>query len=170
MEQTLILPGFSIHNRVWAQDLKKFLSLGNSCEIINYHHWETGNPEDFHFEAEAEKISHKLINKKYNIIAKSIGTLIAMSVIRHSPTLLNKIILCGVPMKDLDDISLENYKILHEIPDNKLIIFQNSNDPHGSFNEVAQFLSKFGNLRVVNKEASDHEYPYFIEFRRFLHF
>jgi hypothetical protein len=171
MEQTFILPGFSLKNRAWALETKKALKIEDRfCEVINYRHWETRNPANFHADSEAEKILNKIENKKYNIIAKSIGTLIAMKVILHSPTLLNKLILCGIPINDLDEKSLDNYKILHEIADNKLLIFQNSEDPHGNYIQVKQFLAKFGNFYITQRESSDHDYPLFTEFHHFLHF
>lgn len=169
MIHTLILPGFSLKNKDWSEDVQRHLNLGKNSEVIYWRHWQTGNNSDFHLDYESQQISHKVLNKNYNILAKSVGTLVAMKVIRHSPTLLNKLILCGIPINDLNDEDFEDYKILHEVNKYKVTVFQNSTDPHGSYEQLKQFLGKIDeNFKIIEKPRDDHDYPYFEDFVRII--
>lgn len=166
-DYTLILPGFSSHNQAWAEQAYIKLNLGIQGEYVKWNHWKTGNAKDFHLDQEVPQILDKLANKQYNLVAKSIGTTVAMSIIRRSPGLLKKAILCGIPLNDLSEKSLEYYKILHEVAPNRIVCFQNEFDPHGSSEEVRTFLHNFNPaIKVITKNADNHEYFYFEEIKR----
>jgi pimeloyl-ACP methyl ester carboxylesterase len=166
---TLILPGFSPKNKDWALDTKSKLQTLGVTQIIFWEHWQTGNAEPEWIVKETKKILNDIGDRKINIIAKSIGTLVAMYILNQNPNLINKLILCGIPMGDLamgDDI---HYQSLSKFPKKRLLCIQNENDDHGSFLQVKKFMESIDpEIKVISKARSDHEYPYAEDFQNFL--
>jgi hypothetical protein len=53
-------------------------------------------------------------------------------------------------------------------PEN-IICFQNEEDPHGDFEQAKKFLSDVNpEILIISKPRSDHEYPYFDDYKKFL--
>jgi len=105
---------------------------------------------------------------KVNLIAKSVGTMVAMLLLPQIAVKVNKIILCGVP-----SVSSERRKLfqdaLKDFPIKNIICFQNRQDPICSYREVKVFLRQVNpQIRVVEMPRHDHHYPYFAEFQKFL--
>jgi predicted alpha/beta hydrolase family esterase len=166
--RTIILPGFSIKNREWAEEIKKNLDVTFPTTVYYWKHWETNKTENDWINQEAQRV---LINTQevVNIIAKSIGTVVAMVVLKLKPDSVNKIILCGVPIRDFLKGDEKYYEILTGFPSEKFICFQNKEDKHGSYKEVKKFLLSINQkLDIVSKPRSDHEYPYAKDFMDFL--
>lgn len=159
--QTLILPGFSASNKEWVDETAKSIK---SDDIIRPFYWMHWTDENFKFDIQekAELIVKHLRGEKANIIAKSLGTLVASLVCKMIPNQIEKVILNGIPLRNVNPEELEIIKFAIQLNKDKIIIFQNNNDPHGTFEEV----KGFGN--VVMKERDDHNYPFFEEFQDFL--
>ncbi len=167
--ETIILPGFSLKNKTWADDVRTSLSPALSATVVNWAHWETGNAESGWIEQEAEKIVGVIQNRHVNIIAKSIGTAVAMEVLRLRPNLIDRIVLCGIPTRDFATGDENRYGLLKTFPEDKILCIQNSIDPHGSYAEAEKFLHSINlRLSLVSKPRSDHEYPYTDDFINFL--
>lgn len=163
---TLILPGFSLHNKDWAEEVKKNIQ---SSEVIYWPHWEGADLDPDWTKLEAEKIITKIGDKKINIIAKSIGTVVAVNLIILIPNQINKIIFNGIPLTDVSNKYEEDYDILSSVSENNFVCFQNENDPLGSFENAKAFLGNINsNLKIISKLRDDHEYPYFDDFVEFL--
>ena len=166
---TLILPGFSLKNKAWAEEIQKGLSLIFPTSIVNWAHWETGKTEANWIEKEAEKIIYSLQGEQVNIVAKSIGTAVAMVVLRLKPESINKIILCGVPICDFLKGDEKYYEPLRKYQSDKILCIQNKDDNHGSYDNVEKFLHSLNpNLKTISQPRSDHEYPYLDKFIDFL--
>lgn len=168
---TFILPGFSAHNKDWAEDVAKNLNLpgGKDDQIrpIFWDHW-TDPSKTLKPKGKARLIADLAPQRKVNIIAKSVGTLVAAHVIRGIPDQINKLILCGIPT-----VSDERLKIFKEafagIPPEKVICFQNEGDPFAKAVAVSKFLAKVNpKIKVVATPRSDHNYPFFEDFNKFL--
>lgn len=43
--KTLILPGFSIKNKDWANETKKILEIRFFTEVFEWEHWSTGDTD-----------------------------------------------------------------------------------------------------------------------------
>ena len=74
--KTIILPGYSPHNKEWAEDMKKQMELGHDVIVHNWRHWTKGS---FSLKREIEKIKEEIGDEKVNILAKSVGTRVSMS-------------------------------------------------------------------------------------------
>lgn len=166
--ETIILPGFSPKNKDWADNIHEKLKAVVPSKAIEWKHWQTGKAEMGWIEEEAKKISSN-IQYPTNIIAKSIGTVVAMTVLKLKPKYINKIILCGVPMNDFLEGDEKYYELLKTFPPEKFVCFQNDADNHGGYKEVENFLHSLNhNFIIVPKHRSDHEYPYPSDFIAFL--
>ncbi len=145
------------------------LSVASPTVAIDWKHWETDQKEPNWIEAEAQRIITRSGNKPVNLLAKSIGTAVAMTVLAKKPELVNKIVLCGIPLSDLQPEDLEIYRPLETFPANRITVFQNDTDPHGSFQLVNRFICDINpNIGIIKMERSDHEYPFSKQFERFL--
>src|SRR6185369_12160887 len=136
---------------------------------IHWDHW-TDTEQKFDVEEKAKLISGLSRQKEINIIAKSIGTLAASYVIKNNPEQVMKVILCGIPLTDFSDQDKETMKTnLKDFPVHKIIVFQNDKDPHGSFNQIKEFLQDVNpNIKLISKPREDHDYPYYEDFQAFI--
>jgi len=166
---TLILPGYSSKNKDWAEEIKRRLAPKIVSRIIYWSHWETGQFEEGWIEKEVEKIldSEK---SQINVIAKSIGTIVAMKILKLKPQLINKIILCGIPIYDFKPGDGKFYQVMESISADNILCLQNENDNHGSFIDVEKFIHAINQkVKIVSKPRSDHDYPYSDDFIKFLY-
>ncbi len=163
------MPGGSIKNKDWAITTSKNLNLGHEVRPVLWEHWD--NPDmPFDPKDKARELVEVAMDDSVNIVAKSIGTLVACYIISTIPSRVEKLILCGIPLNDLTEEDREAERAaLKNFPADKIICFQNEDDPHASFLEVKDFLGKINSkIRVISKDRADHEYPYYSEFQGFL--
>jgi predicted alpha/beta hydrolase family esterase len=166
---TVVIPGFSVKNKKWAEAAAKEIKLDHVVRPILWSHWEDSEKK-FDPEEKANDIIDVLLKDQVNIIAKSIGTLVAIFMIKKINTRIEKVILCGIPLNDIEEREKEEIRnALKAFPVEKIICFQNQDDPHGSYDQVKKFLSEISpDIKLVLKSGEDHEYPYYSEFQSFL--
>jgi len=165
---TVLLPGYSSKNKGWAESIKSQLAPKLTIEIIYWNHW-TQDPDPNWITQELEKIKTVIGTTRVNILAKSIGTLIAMQILQLLPTQINKVILCGVPINDLNPGDTDYYQALKSVAASNVLCIQNAADSHGNYEQVKDLLASINpDFRIINKPRSDHEYPYPDDFKSFL--
>jgi predicted alpha/beta-hydrolase family hydrolase len=163
---TYILPGFSLKNKEWLEECAMSLKVEGTIRPIFWEHWDDSEAK-FDKKEKATLLSRHSKGDKINIIAKSIGSLVASYIIEQVPHQINKVIICGIPINDIGESEKETIKkALESLGVEKLICFQNGGDPHGNFDQIRAFLPE--KIKVVSKERSDHHYPYYTEFNGFL--
>jgi hypothetical protein len=165
-----ILPGFSKKNQQWAVNTKKELEeQGNIPAIVVYwSHWESRTVEERWIETEANKIAEQVGKETINILAKSVGTMVAMEVLKRNVQ-VDKLILCGIPIEDFQEDSKERYRVLKNVDANRVLVIQNDEDPHGQLGQVQSLMNEFNpNITIDTKHRDDHEYPYSDDFIAFL--
>lgn len=134
--------------------------------VHEWRHWKLGGA--LRPKYEIGKILKEIGRDKVNLIAKSVGTMIAMKVLSEIGGQIGKIILCGIPSvseerKILFTASLSGF------PPENVVCFQNTKDPFAAFIEVKKFMSEVNSkIKVVKKPGCDHNYPYFEDFAGFL--
>jgi len=163
---TLILPGWSVKNKEWLEETAMSIKVDGFIRPIFWEHWT--NPDSkFNAKEKATLITKHTNGEKVNIIAKSIGSLVAAHVIGQISRQINKVVICGIP---LNDISASDKEIIKRafvsLNPEKLICFQNIDDPHGGFAEVKEFLPS--GVKLISEPRSDHHYPFYTEFNKFL--
>lgn len=164
----LILPGYSLKNKVWAEELKKELGLDGEIQIEYWQHWETGSSTDDWLNAEAQKIINDLTTP-INIVAHSAGTLVAMKVLESKAHLINKIVLCGIPVNDFLPNDQKLYEALNLLKPENILCVQNENDNHGSFSQAEEVIHAINpNIQIISQPRSDHLYSYSKDFLEFI--
>ena len=117
---------------------------------------------------ELERIIQEAGSEDLNIIAKSVGTRVAMQFILRKTNKVEKIILCGIPTVSGENAELFR-RALENFPSKNIAVFQNEKDPFATYGEVKEFMDKVNpEIVVVKKPASSHDYPYFPDFSSFL--
>jgi len=166
---TIILPGYSSHNKIWLEETAKQIKVDGEIRPIYWGHWT--DPEiKFDVKEKARLLDTVSGKRVTDIIAKSIGTLAASYVIRKSPEKIRKVILNGIPLNDLSESDKGIVKsALKLVSSENVICFQNEEDPHGGFDQTKNFLSGINSeIKVISKNRNDHEYPYVEDFNKFL--
>lgn len=164
--KTIVLPGYSLHNKDWALDVKKRLSFKQSVLVHEWTHWRLGGT--LRPKHEIAGILKEIGRDKVNIVAKSVGTMVTMLILPQIAGKINKIILCGIPSVSEERKRLFAASLSGFDPKN-IIVLQNTKDPFASHEEVKKFM-RFVNpkIKVIEKSGSGHNYPYFEDFRKFL--
>jgi len=164
---TFILPGYSTKNRQWADEVAKNLKLDGQIRPIYWDHW--GNPEKhFRLKEKARLIAGLAVKNWVNIIAKSVGTLVAAYVVKEIPEQINKVILCGIPTTSNERLGVFQNAYKNINPKN-VICYQNEGDPFATPTEVEKFMKKVNpKIKVISTPRRDHHYPNYDEFQNFL--
>lgn len=163
---TFILPGGGANNKEWLEECAMELKVEGTIRPIFWEHWEDPDAK-FDKKEKAILIARHAKGDKINIVAKSIGSLVAAYIIEQIPSQINKVIFNGICLNDIGEKEREIIKkAILSLDKKKVICFQNENDPHGSFNEAKKFLPP--EVRLISKPRSDHHYPYYAEFNEFL--
>ena len=165
---TIILPGYSPSNYQWAHKVRENLVLDHPILVHEWNHWKKGGA--LSLKTELECIYKKVKKEKINIIAKSVGTRVAMRLTNTLKDSIKKIILCGVPTRGESKTAQKVYSEGFSNLDTKnIVVFQNGKDPFASHSDIVEFVGKLGkDIQIIKMPRSDHNYPYFGEFQKFL--
>lgn len=154
----LLLPGNSPRHGVWVENLKN--ALGTTCEDIttqHYRHWSTGDKSaDIDYEI---SVAHQgtLGLDPYVIIAKSIGTVIAVKGSAEGKLKPKKLILLGVPVNG--GITKELFSAYLQAVDVEVVVVQNTKDPLGAFSDVkGAFTGSSKSIVFVELPSDTHDY------------
>lgn len=166
---TIILPGYSPTNKKWLEETANEIPGSSEVRPIYWGHW-TDKTIKFEPKIKASLLDGVSGKRVIDIVAKSIGTLVASYLIQKSPEKIRKIILCGIPLNNLSEeerVTIKNS--LRLVPLKNILVIQNEDDPHGGYDTVVSFLSEFGDdIKVVSKPRDDHEYFFQTDFNKFL--
>lgn len=179
--KTLILPGYSEHNREWAEDIAKTLSVNNLPTIVhNWLHWRSTQIDlnitsgkvaklGMSLRKELVRIREEIGNDKVNIIAKSVGVYVCLNLVPKISRQVNKVILCGIANVASDDKRDLVNTLTSRISLEKILCIQNENDKYVPYAAAEKFYHSVNlGLKVISKPRSDHAYPYAEEFEKFL--
>lgn len=177
--KTVILPGYSAHNKEWAHEVKEKLQLDHEVIVQEWRHWPPAQKasgsvshlsQGFSLKYEVEEILKKVGKNRINIIAKSVGTMVLMHLTPKISRQINKTILCGIPTKFQSGASKKLYSEgLSLLSPSRFVIFQNEKDPLANYSVVKKFIHSINpEIKMIEKPRSDHTYPYFEDFQKFL--
>lgn len=165
--KTIILPGYSPHNKDWAERIANQMSLNQKVLVYNWKHWS--GEVSFSPENEIKQILNEVGDDKINIIAKSIGVYVALKLIPRIFSQVNKVILCGIASVVDEGREELLQALLKIVPIENILCIQNENDKYVPFIEAQKFYHSIDpKLKVISKARSDHEYPYSGDFKDFL--
>lgn len=166
---TLILPGYAPKNKNWLDETAKSIKTDSEIRPVYWGHWSDVNSK-FNASQKAHLLDGVSGKRVVDIVAKSIGTLVASYLIQKSPEKIRKVIFNGICLNDLTEDDKEVVKnALRKIDPQNVLVIQNDEDPHGTFDAIKNFLSEFGDkLTIISKPRADHEYFYTEDFNKFL--
>ncbi|KKQ98725.1 MAG: hypothetical protein UT24_C0001G0006 [Candidatus Woesebacteria bacterium GW2011_GWB1_39_12] len=178
--KTIILPGYSLHNKEWAEEVAEDLTAKGLQTTVHYwRHWRDESLSlslRFELEKITEEIGKEKINPHnqkvgvgVNIIAKSVGVYVALNLIPNIASQINKVFFCGIASVGGEDRKGLVKTVLSKIPIENILCIQNESDKFVTFDEAEKFYHSVDpKIKVVSKPRSDHNYPYPEDFRKFL--
>lgn len=161
--RTIILPGYSIRNRDWAEELAAEL---DEAEMHAWPHWESGETLDAAKELAA--IKKRIGHDRVNLLAKSIGCRMAAQIVLDRPAQIDKLILCGFPGTQVE-ARADFAAALARLPVERILVVQNRRDPYAPFPDVQMMIQSIHpGVQVIEGDREDHHYPFPEVFREFL--
>lgn len=158
--ELIILPGNSINNKEPSERILETISyLFDDGYVHNYNHWQTGG-NIIDFEVEIDRIK-KIIDpkKEYFILAKSLGSVLAMKLINDGIISVKKCVFLGLPVNWCKNNNIDIDKSIKGFS-KRLAIIQNTQDPtipSGMLNEYLRSMDVKNHL-LIEVEGSNHEY------------
>jgi predicted alpha/beta hydrolase family esterase len=168
MNKIIILPGYSPHNKDWAEEVRDNLKEEIKEQII-VHEWSHWNEGNFSLKKELDRIIAEIGTENTDIIAKSVGVAVAMELIPKIATQVGKVIFCGIASINGHDREESLKKVLNTIPVKDILCIQNENDRFVIYKDAERFYHSINpDIKVISKHRSDHDYPYYEDFKAFL--
>jgi predicted alpha/beta hydrolase family esterase len=164
----IILPGYSVRNREWGYEVKDGLK-DHGVYVHEWRHWKDKSLS-LSLKYEKEQILERIGKERINIIAKSVGTRVAMHLMSQVLSQVNKLILCGIPTRGKSEAAMKTYtKGFSYLKPDQVICFQNKKDPLASYSDIEKFIHSINStIKIIEMPRSDHHYPYTEDFKRFL--
>ena len=155
----VILGGNSPRHKQWIRDVKTALeSSFDEVRLLDYKHWATGaDSADIDYEiTQTAKLVEDLDD--YIIVAKSVGTIIAMTGCASGVLKPHALLLMGVPLRGYEDIATELSQAIAALPN--VTFLQNENDPFGTSDEVEALIKKSPpkQWRLIKSAGDTHDY------------
>lgn len=161
--KTILLPGYSIRNREWADEIAAKI---DGVEVHAWAHWDSGGT--LNAARELAAITRRIGENRVSLLAKSVGCRIAVQIVLDRPDQIEQLILCGLPGTQVESRA-DFDAALRRLPIENILVVQNRNDPYAAFSEVQHMIqSVHPGVRVVAGDREDHHYPYPDLFRDFL--
>lgn len=145
----IYLPGYSVNNKEWVEKLSQEFEEFGEGEIVYYDHWKTG--KSMIIKEELRKVEEIVRDEKdYMVIAKSVGTALALREICEGKINPKKAIFLGSAfgMGKRSGWPIDEYLKVIKIP---ILFIQNEFDPIFSFEKLENLLkeSKPKNYELV---------------------
>ena len=139
--KVLILGGNSPRHYDWNRQLAAALSkAGHEPIIHDYMHWQTGGPLAAIESEIASAAAAMKSEPSYAIIAKSIGTVIAVLGVARGALHPKKCILLGVPHTGIAGDTADFLPSMATLP--RTLFVQNEHDPYGSAEGLDALLER----------------------------
>ncbi len=153
----LVLGGESPRHKAWVRQVANTLQPHfGRVVFLDYRHWDTGEPIDIgHEVSEAAKLMENL--EEYIIVAKSIGTVIALLGNARGVLHPKRCVFLGLPLGAMHRIAgvEQGMKLLPPVT-----VVQNDHDPLGSADEAASYIKEFGNGDISVRPARGETHDY----------
>lgn len=159
--QMVIFGGNSVKNREWVEAIAKLLAQdGNSVYAHMYSHWQTGEP-DINLDRELDSLANNsALQDDYCIVAKSMGSVLAIKGIYSGVLRPASCIFSGLPLKMINQNTLPVTAWLAALHCPTQFI-QNHADPLGTYAEVHRYVAASGISATTIDEwqGNTHDYP-----------
>lgn len=162
----LILGGNSKRHKAWVREVAVHLKDNfDEVQIHDYQHWQKDEREaDVEFEVTAAATTAKDLGE-YIIVAKSIGTVIALNAIAAHKLIPVACLFIGTPLSVIKE-KYPNLKTLYsKLPPTTFL--HNTQDPLGNSDDLKEFLSAHCHAKwnLIAVKDSTHDYTNFSTIR-----
>jgi predicted alpha/beta hydrolase family esterase len=162
MKNIILIPGYSAFNKdIFEEYYQYFHKKECSTRFLKWSHWD-GN-EVFHFEHEQKKIISTLqkINGNVIVIAKSIGTLLFLSILPEiNIENIDHCYLLGMPLGSEDFEKM--VKAIKSVGAEKITIIHADKDPTAPYGQIKRLVDIYflqTKLKFITLHRNDHTYP-----------
>jgi hypothetical protein len=166
--ELILLPGNSINSKDWIEKIESDLKeLFDKTYVLYYKHWETG-AEIIDMNYELEQLTNHIGKKRnYILLAKSIGSVLAIRGIKEGKLKPKKCIFFGTPVlfcrqyRIPIDFFIENYST-------ETMFIQNTKDPYFSADELRNFLKNKNvkNYSFIEFPGVTHNYDELLQIKK----
>lgn len=170
----IILPGNGPTNKEWAEKARDFfVNQFKSVTIQYYDHW-SNNAELIDIDIELKKLTNTIntLNEDIVILAKSIGTALAMYALYSKKVYASQISKCvfvGLPPEwaRTNGFDIDSWSAAFTVP---TTLIQNDNDPVATAEDIRkeQVGGKFRNMTLIEVKGDDHMYGDFDKIGNYL--
>lgn len=165
----ILLGGNSIKNLDWIKDVgENFENDFKDQKILYYNHW-LGPDLGMNLNLETTKLAffpscYKMSNN-YKIFAKSAGIMVVLKAIKDFKLRPARCVFVGFPSNILEEWQVDYIPYLQSL-DIKSFLFQNSEDPFGSFQKTKEVFEKLGikNIELIEEKGDTHNYNNFAKY------
>lgn len=146
------LPGRNRETGPWLERLLKTLQPDESrYSVVRYRHWDSGMEADVTYEASRVTLSADVC-----VVAKSLGTMIALEACAGSRTLPSRIVFIGTPVGHYSDrLKLLLRERLQSTP---VLFVQQVGDFTGAFRDLQDLVGDCHLATLEEIDGSDHVY------------
>jgi len=168
MKKLIVLPGNSERNRAWGEGaVAGFGSEFDEVYMQTYDHWGTGSKE-MNVEAELAKLQNVVRDTgcEYYVLAKSIGSLLALLSIHRSYFIPQRCVFFGMPL-DLANQGLfkDDWSPLSSFSVPSLA-YHNVEDPTANFSFTKNKILEMPDLPIelIELPGNTHDYLDFADY------
>ena len=148
------LPGINPITEQWMNHLFQVLDLGQKVSLVQkYRCWQTPGAR-LDLVPELERAGKEQADL---IIAKSIGTVLALHGYKKGLLAASEYIFIGVPVKGIGE-SEKNVLLEFITAAPRLLFIQQTDDKAGSINELRKVVAHAASVKIVEIPGDDHRY------------
>lgn len=149
------LPGLDPKTEAWAEKLMGELSVERDhLSIQRYDHWQEPGSRNIEIETEIEKLQRVTVDL---LIAKSIGTVLALFAVKNKVVRPQKMVLIGVPVLSCARENIDLKRLAEELRIPALYI-QQKDDVVGSSDALYTEVGKAPLAQIVETPGNNHQY------------
>lgn len=170
----LILGGNSPHNKEWVQQLQAAIApLFATIATHDYAHWASADGTiDFEHELRAVQREARALSN-YVIIAKSVGTLLALKGMNDNILRPDKVVFLGTPLNYVRQHTMEHEfeSWLKKVTEPMLVV-QNDHDPVAGAGELDRYIKSVVSPSLVTfaeLPGNTHDYIDFAQLQTLTH-
>lgn len=162
MKKLLVLSGNNVKNQGWGEACAEFFRVDFDMVFYpHYDHWDTEG-KDIDIEVELRKIKETVQgtgeHDDWYIIAKSIGSVLALLAVEQGIISPEKCVFFGMPLKIAEAEVTKDWSYLRDfsVP---TLAFHNDNDQTADYAFMAQKLAEFAptiSLRTLRGDTHDY--------------
>lgn len=156
MPHTLFLPGINPKTEIWAKKLLDEVSPQDNSKIQRYAHWQ-GESASGTMNLDEEALRLRGTNTE-TLIAKSMGTILALKCLAENLVTARRVICIGTPVENFDLQFSETIRDLRKIT-LPILFIQQKEDIVGSYARLCSALHGiFDCSQIVEVPGNDHLY------------